>query len=223
MIQIDTLIQTVTVYALPVLFAITLHEAAHGYVAYLFGDKTAYTLGRVSMNPSRHIDPVGTLLMPLILYFATGGAFLFGYAKPVPVMFGNLRNPRWHGLLVSLAGPGCNFVQALLWGVLAVILQSADVSESFFVRMASAGVLVNMVMCVFNLFPLPPLDGGRILASLLPVKQSIALSRIEPYGFFIVMALVVTGLLSRLWLSPLMDWGYTAIRLLLLPLYAVLH
>lgn len=223
MIQFDTLIQTVTVYALPVLFAITLHEAAHGYVANLFGDKTAYSLGRVSLNPARHIDPVGTLLMPLILYFATGGAFLFGYAKPVPVMFGKLRNPRWHGLLVTLAGPGCNFVQALLWGVVAVLLQSADISESFFVRMASAGVLVNLVMCVFNLFPLPPLDGGRILASLLPVRQSIALSRIEPYGFFIVMALVLTGLLSRFWLSPLMDVGYAAIRLVLVPLYGLLH
>lgn len=221
--MIDSLIQTVAVYALPVLFAITLHEAAHGYVAYLFGDNTAYMLGRVSLNPARHIDPIGTLAMPLILYFATGGAFLFGYAKPVPVMFGRLRNPRWHALWVSLAGPGCNFLQALLWGVMSVGLRIADVSEPFFLRMASAGVLVNLVMCVFNLFPLPPLDGGRILASLLPPKQSIALSRVEPYGFFIVMALVLTGILGRLWLSPLIDLGYSVIGTLLMPLIAFVN
>jgi Zn-dependent protease len=221
--MIDSLIQTIAVYALPVLFAITLHEAAHGYVAYLLGDNTAFMLGRVSLNPARHIDPIGTLAMPLILYFATGGAFLFGYAKPVPVMFGRLRNPRWHSLWVSLAGPGCNFIQALLWGVVSVGLRIGDVSEPFFLRMASAGVLVNLVMCVFNLFPLPPLDGGRILASLLPPKQSIALSRLEPYGFFIVMALVLTGILGRLWLSPLIDLGYSVIGTLLMPLIAFVN
>lgn len=219
--MIDSLIQTITVYALPVLFSITLHEAAHGYVAALFGDKTAYMLGRVSMNPSRHIDPMGTIAMPLILYFATGGAFLFGYAKPVPINFGALRNPRWHGLLVSLAGPACNFLQAFIWGGVAVGLALTNVTEPFFVRMATAGVLVNLVMCFFNLFPLPPLDGGRILASVLPAKQSIAFSRLEPYGFFIVMALVLSGVLGRLWLTPLMGMGAGVIRTLLMPLFVL--
>src|ERR1700731_190900 len=154
----NSLIQTVAVYALPVLFAITLHEAAHGYVPYLFGDRTAYILGRVCLNPARHIDPLGTLAMPLVLYFATGGAFLFGYAKPVPVAFGQLRNPRWHGLLVSLAGPACNFVQAFVWGIVSVLLRLGHITEPFFLRVAAAGLLVNLVMCMFNLFPLPTLD-----------------------------------------------------------------
>ncbi|MGI4815945.1 MAG: site-2 protease family protein [Janthinobacterium lividum] len=217
----DSLIQTIAVYALPVLFAITLHEAAHGYVARFFGDSTAYVLGRVSMNPARHIDPVGTIAMPLVLYFLTGGAFLFGYAKPVPVAFGNLRNPRWHSLWVSLAGPACNFIQAFLWAVVLLGLHAANVDEAFFLRMASAGVLVNLVMCVFNLFPLPPLDGGRVLVSLLPPRQAIAFARLEPYGFFIVMALVVSGFLGNLWLRPLINVGYSFIGILLTP-FAVL-
>src|SRR5258708_2472122 len=124
----DTLIQNIAVNALPVLFAITLHEAAHGYVARLRGDNTAYMLRRVSLNPARHIDPVGTIVMPLVLYFLTNGTFLFGYAKPVPVNFSALRNPRWDSLLVSIAGPGCNFVQALLWGVIALTLQMMQVN-----------------------------------------------------------------------------------------------
>ncbi|MCP1120164.1 site-2 protease family protein [Robbsia andropogonis] len=219
----DTLIQTIAVYALPVLFAITLHEAAHGYVAYLFGDRTAYVLGRVSLNPSRHIDPIGTIVMPLILYFVTSGAFLFGFAKPVPVAFGQLRNPRWHGLLVTLAGPGCNFVQALIWAITSVLLQVSGVVEPFFLQMAQAGLMVNLVMCVFNLFPLPPLDGGRILVALLPPKQGYAFSRIEPYGFYIVMALVLTSLLQRYWLSPLIDVFFQVIRFMLLPLLALVR
>jgi Zn-dependent protease len=199
----SSLIQTVAVYALPVIFAITLHEAAHGYVARLLGDNTAYALGRVSFNPMRHIDPLGTIAIPLLLYFATSGAFMFGYAKPVPVAFGNLRNPRWGSLWVALAGPMCNFVQALMWGVIS---------------MAVAGVGVNLVLGVINLFPLPPLDGGRVLTALLPPRQAIALSRLEPYGFFIVMALVMTGLLTRYWLSPLVSLGYDAVTAILTPI-----
>src|ERR1700733_14808337 len=187
----SSLIQTVAVYALPVIFAITLHEAAHGYVARWLGDNTAYVLGRVSVNPMRHIDPLGTIAIPLLLYFATSGAFMFGYAKPVPVAFGNLRNPRWGSLWVAAAGPGCNFVQALVWGVIAVLVSGFNVDQPFFTRMAAAGVGVNLVLGVLNLFPLPPLDGGRVLMALLPVRASIMLSRLEPYGFFIWVAVVV--------------------------------
>jgi Zn-dependent protease len=219
----SSLIQTVAVYALPVIFAITLHEAAHGYAARLLGDNTAYVLGRVSLNPMRHIDPVGTLAIPLILYFATSGAFMFGYAKPVPVAFGNLRNPRWGSLWVAAAGPASNFVQALLWGVIAVLLASLNVSEPFFTRMAAAGVGVNLVLGVLNLFPLPPLDGGRVLMALLPVRASIMLSRLEPYGFFIVMALVMTGTLTRFWLGPLVSAGYVAVSAVLNPLASLLQ
>jgi Zn-dependent protease len=218
----DNLIQTVLIYALPVLFAITIHEAAHGYVARHFGDNTAYAMGRVTLNPIKHIDPVGTILMPLLLYFATSGAFLFGYAKPVPVNFGHLRNPRRDSVWVALAGPASNFIQALLWAVLYTVLAATGVQERFFLDMAKAGILVNLVMCAFNLFPLPPLDGGRVVAGLLPPRAAWTFSRIEPWGFFIVMALVVAGVVSTFWLRPLMAVGYTVINVLLAPLRAVL-
>jgi len=217
----SSLIQTIVVYALPVIFAITLHEAAHGYVARMLGDNTAYVLGRVSVNPMRHIDPLGTIAIPLLLYFATSGAFMFGYAKPVPVAFGNLRNPRWGSLWVALAGPLCNFVQALVWGVVGVALAAANVEEPFFTRMAAAGIGINLVLGVLNLFPLPPLDGGRVLAALLPPRPSIMLSRIEPYGFFIVMALVITGTLTKFWLRPLVSLGYDAVTAILTPLVSL--
>ncbi|CAD6534374.1 site-2 protease family protein [Paraburkholderia sabiae] len=218
----SSLIQTIVVYALPVIFAITLHEAAHGYVARMLGDNTAYVLGRVSFNPMRHIDPIGTIVIPLVLYFATSGAFMFGYAKPVPVAFGNLRNPRWGSLWVALAGPLCNFVQALLWGVFGVALAALAIDEPFFTRMARAGVFVNLVLGVLNLFPLPPLDGGRVLTALLPVRPAMALARLEPFGFFIVMALVMTGTLTRFWLSPLVNIGYAAVTAILTPLVSLL-
>ena len=216
------LIQTIVVYALPVIFAITLHEAAHGYVARMLGDNTAYVLGRVSFNPMRHIDPLGTIAIPLLLYFATSGAFMFGYAKPVPVAFGNLRNPRWGSLWVALAGPLCNFIQALIWGVFGVALAAMNIDEPFFTRMAGAGVGVNLVLGVLNLFPLPPLDGGRVLTALLPVRPAMALARLEPYGFFIVMALVMTGTLTRFWLRPLVNIGYEAVTAILTPLVSLL-
>jgi Zn-dependent protease len=212
------IIQTVAIYALPVLFAITIHEAAHGYAARHFGDNTAYTEGRVSLNPFKHIDPVGTIAMPLLLYFATAGTFLFGYAKPVPVNFGRLRHPKRDMVWVALAGPASNFVQALLWAVLTYLLVAMGVEERFFLEMARAGVMTNLVMFAFNLFPLPPLDGGRILVGLLPWKQAMAVSRIEPWGFFIVMALVVSGIVGSLWLRPLMALSSVAIEWLLAPL-----
>lgn len=215
--DIAHLIQTVAIYALPVLFAITVHEAAHGYAARHFGDNTAYALGRITLNPLKHIDPIGTILMPLMLYFATSGAFLFGYAKPVPVRFGNLRNPKRDMVWVALAGPGANFIQALLWGVLFFVLRGMGVTEPFFLKMAQGGMLVNVVMFAFNLFPLPPLDGGRILVGLLPYRQAELVSRVEPWGFFIVMALVLAGIVSTLWMQPLMALTYGLLNILLTP------
>jgi len=212
------LIQTVLIYALPVLFAITVHEAAHGYAARHFGDATAYMLGRVTLNPVKHIDPIGTILMPLLLYFATSGAFLFGYAKPVPVNFGRLRNPKRDMIWVALAGPGANLVQALLWGVLLYLLQGMGIYERFFIEMCQAGTLVNVVMFAFNLFPLPPLDGGRILVGLLPYRQAVLVSRIEPWGFFVVMALVIAGVVSSLWMRPVMSLTYSFLNFALTPL-----
>ncbi len=178
--DIANLIQTVAIYALPVLFAITVHEAAHGYAALHFGDPTAHMLGRITLNPLKHIDPVGTLLMPLVLYFATSGAFLFGYAKQVPVNFGRLRNPKRDMVWLALAGPGANLAQTVAWTVLAYVMVAMGVEERFFLEMTQAGLMVNLVMFAFNLFPLPPLDGGRILVGLLPMRQAMAVSRLRP-------------------------------------------
>ncbi len=219
--DIANIIQTIAIYALPVLFAITVHEAAHGYVARYFGDNTAAMLGRVTLNPLKHIDPIGTIAMPLFLYLATGGAFLFGYAKPVPVHFGRLRNPRRDTIWVALAGPVSNLIQAFGWGVALYLLHGAGVDERFFLEMCRAGLLVNVVMFVFNLFPLPPLDGGRVLTSLLPPRLAIPFSRIEPWGFFIVMALVVAGVISNLWMRPLMSLTFSFLDLLLSPVAAL--
>ena len=216
--DIANLIQTVLIYAIPVLFAITVHEAAHGYAARHFGDDTAYVMGRITLNPIKHIDPVGTILMPLMLYFATSGAFLFGYAKPVPVRFGNLRNPKRDMIWVALAGPGANLAQALLWGILLYILLGSGLTEPFFIKMCQGGMLVNVVMFVFNLFPLPPLDGGRILVGLLPYKQAELVSRIEPWGFFVMMALVVAGVVSAIWMRPLMGLTFGFLQTVLSPL-----
>ena len=218
----NNLIQTIAIYALPVIFAITVHEAAHGYVARYFGDDTAWVLGRVTLNPIKHIDLVGTILMPVLLYVATAGTFLFGYAKPVPVRFGNLRKPKQHMIWVALAGPGANFIQALMWGVLLYLANGAGVTERFVLEMCRAGMLVNVVMFVFNLFPLPPLDGGRILVGLLPWRQAQLVSRVEPWGFFIVMALVLTGVVNSLWMSPLMGLTFSALKTLLSPLAMLL-
>ena len=221
--EFTQLIQTVLIYALPVLFAITIHEAAHGYAARHFGDNTAAMMGRITLNPIKHIDPVGTILMPLMLYFATSGTFLFGYAKPVPVRFDQLRNPKRDMIWVALAGPASNFVQAIFWALVLVLLVGLGQNERFFLEMCRAGITVNLVMWAFNLFPLPPLDGGRILVGLLPWKQAQAVARVEPYGFFIVMGLVLLGVVGSYWLRPLMSLGYSAIDLILSPFMALLR
>lgn len=221
--DIAALIQTVAIYALPVLFAITIHEAAHGYAARRLGDNTAFMLGRITLNPLKHIDPIGTIAMPLLLYFATSGAFLFGYAKPVPVNFSHLRNPKRDMVWVALAGPASNFAQAIAWALALVLMAALGVQEVFFIKMAQAGILVNLVMWAFNLFPLPPLDGGRILVGLLPWKQAQWVARIEPWGFFIVMGLVIAGVVGTVWLRPLMSAGYAVIDALIAPLIALIR
>ena len=214
----NELIQTVAVYALPVLFAITLHEAAHAYAAKFFGDTTAYSMGRMSLNPLKHIDPFGTILIPILLYFATSGAFLFGYAKPVPINFGHLRKPKRDMAWVSLAGPAANFLMALLWMIAIYALALGGVQEEFFTLMAKAGVLTNLVMFAFNLFPIPPLDGGRILTSLLPNKYAYKFAQIEPYGFFIVMALVLLKVIYTWWMAPVMYVASKLLQLITFPI-----
>ncbi len=212
------LIQTVLIYALPVIFAITLHEAAHGYVAHRLGDNTAWMMGRVTLNPVPHIDPMGTLVMPVLLFLATGGNFLFGYARPVPVRFGNLNHPKRDMVWVALAGPAINLAQALAWGIALYLCIGTGVNERFVLEVCKAGIKVNAVMFAFNLFPLPPLDGGRILVGLLPWKQAVWLSKVEPWGFYIVMALVVMGVINSLWMAPLMTLTFELLSLLLSPL-----
>ena len=214
----DNLIQSIALYALPVLFAITVHEAAHGYAARHFGDNTAYLQGRMTLNPLKHIDPFGTIAMPLLLYLATSGAFMFGYAKPVPVDYRALRNPKRDMAWVALAGPASNFVQAIVWGVLLIALRALEVEEPFFIKMAQGGIFVNLVLWALNLFPLPPLDGGRVLVGLLPWKQAQWVARIEPWGFFIVLGLLFLGIIGDWWLRPLIALGSMLINLLLSPL-----
>ena len=200
------------------LLAITLHEAAHGLVAKLLGDNTAWAMGRVTINPFVHIDPVGTIAMPLILYIATAGNFLFGYAKPVPVDFSRLRNPKRDMVWVALAGPVANLLQAVVWAVIIYVLTANSAEERFFFEMAQAGLLTNLVMFAFNLFPVPPMDGGRILVGLLPLRMAISYSRVERYGFFIVMGLVVLGVVNALWMLPIMTASMFSIQWLLQPL-----
>jgi Zn-dependent protease len=220
-VNFNELVQTIATHALPVLLAITMHEAAHGYVARLFGDNTAWSLGRVTLNPIPHIDLVGTIAMPLLLYLATNGQFLFGYAKPVPVDFGRLRHPKRGMVWVALAGPGSNFVQALFWAAALYIMSGTGTEERFFIEMAQAGVLVNLVMFAFNLFPLPPLDGGRVLVGLLPWRLAVRFAQVERFGFFIVMGLVLIGVVNALWMRPIMAASMQAVQWLLLPLAAL--
>ncbi|MDO5653670.1 MAG: site-2 protease family protein [Brachymonas sp.] len=215
-------IQTIAVFAVPVLLAITLHEAAHAYVASRLGDNTAKALGRVTMNPLKHIDPIGTVLMPVLLYVATGGSFVFGYARPVPVQTRQFRQPRRDMALVAVAGPLSNLLQAFAWMALGVVVAGLGLQpQEFLPRVCRAGVLTNVVMFAFNLFPLPPLDGGRILAWLLPQQLASLLRQIEPYGFFIVMALVTMGVISAWWMGPLMHITLTGMAWLLAPLKAL--
>ena len=211
----ENLIQTIAVYALPVIFAITLHEAAHGYVARYFGDLTAYAQGRVSLNPLRHIDLVGTIIVPLSILllskmFGMSG-FLFGWAKPVPVNFANLRNPKRDMLWVAAAGPGINLVMALGWALFLKLQAMAGLGEEFFVDMAQVGIVINVVLAVLNLLPLPPLDGGRIMVSLLPHRLAWQFARIEPWGFPILILLMATGVLGGV-LSPFIQFFITLIN-----------
>lgn len=219
----NDIIQTIAVYALPVLFAITLHEAAHAYAAKYFGDTTAYAAGRMSMNPLKHIDPLGTIAIPILMYMFT--PFVFGYAKPVPVVFGNLRNPKKQMAWVALAGPAANFVMAAGWMVLSLLLPDHAGGSSllvFLAAMARAGILVNLLMFAFNLIPIPPLDGGRILTSMLPHRLAYRFAQIEPYGFFIVLALLYFKVLN-FWVGPMMMATNFVLSTLLLPLSLILN
>jgi Zn-dependent protease len=198
----DDIIREIAIYAIPVLFAITMHEVAHGRVARHLGDPTAHMLGRLSLNPIRHVDPIGTVLVPAVMLFL--GGFLFGWAKPVPVSARNFDNPRRDMALVALAGPLSNLAMAIFWALiirLAIAIHMESVSLPM-ALMGKAGVFINVILMVLNLLPLPPLDGGRVLAGLLPGPMAAKLDRIEPFGFFIIIALLITGVLNYILLPP---------------------
>jgi len=198
-------IQKIVVFAPPVILAITIHEAAHGYVANKLGDPTAKMLGRVTLNPIKHIDPVGTVLLPIIMMWV--GNFLFGWAKPVPVTWSNLRNPKRDMVLVALAGPGSNLVMAICWAALmklGLVLGKDQIwiAEPL-IWMGSAGIFINAILMILNLLPLPPLDGGRVVAGLLPGPWAWKFNKVEPYGLFILIGLFATGLLQKILSAPL--------------------
>jgi Zn-dependent protease len=214
--DVSNFVQTVAIYALPVLFAITLHEAAHGYVARYFGDMTAYAQGRISLNPARHIDLVGTILVPIAILIASKLAgttgFLFGWAKPVPVNYSALRKPKQNMMWVAAAGPAANLVMAIGWAVLYKLAETIGPGEyaTPFKLMSAAGIEVNVVLMLLNLLPILPLDGGRIVASLLPARMSGQYSRLEPWGFPILLLLMFSGYLGTI-LSPMVRTSFNVI------------
>ncbi len=200
-----SLIQKVVVWSLPVLFAITVHEVAHGWVAKRLGDPTAMMLGRLTLNPLKHIDPIGTVVVPIVLLML--GGFIFGWAKPVPVTWRNLRNPKRDMALVALAGPVSNLLMALIWAVVVKIGMLTIATMPFIgqpmIYMGSAGIFINIALMVLNLLPLPPLDGGRVASGLLPGPLSYKFDKLEPYGFFILLGLLATGVLSSIMNPPM--------------------
>lgn len=199
-----TLIQKITVSAIPIIFAITVHEASHGYAAKHFGDLTAEKMGRITLNPIKHIDLIGTILLPALTLML--GGILFGWAKPVPVNFANLNNPKKDMLWVAAAGPASNFIMAIFWVLVLKYSASApEVATLFLLGMSKVGIMINLVLMVLNLLPLPPLDGGRIAVSLLPMDLAMKFSQIERYGFIILIALLFTGILGKI-ISPMIDF-----------------
>jgi Zn-dependent protease len=215
--EVSELVQTIAVYALPVLFAITLHEAAHGYVARHFGDMTAYAQGRISLNPMRHIDPVGTIVVPLVILLLSGGRFLFGWAKPVPVNYSALRRPKQQMAWVAAAGPAANLAMVLGWAMLLkfAMMLPANYFSLPFGLMAEAGIRINLVFMFLNLVPIPPLDGGRIVTGLLPRQLALRYARLEPWGLFILIALIMSRVLDAV-LIPLVSVADALIRALVL-------
>jgi Zn-dependent protease len=206
-------IQLIAVYALPVILAITLHEAAHAFAAKRWGDSTAYLLGRMTANPIKHIDPVGTILVPAVLLLLSkgmSGVPVFGWAKPVPVNMQNLHSPRKDMGYVAAAGPLSNIAMAMMWALVALLVQTIEMESVFFYRMAFAGVVVNVALAVLNLLPFPPLDGGRIVVALLPAKLAYPFSRLEPYGMVILIGLMISGVLGNI-MGPAIDFGVTLI------------
>ena len=219
-------IQTIAVFALPLLFGITLHVSAQCFLAYRMGDRTAKMMGRLSLNPAKHIDPVGTILLPIVGYLVlrlTGLGLLIGYAKPLPINFGNLRNPKRGMLWIALAGVASNFVMAIGWTVLRIALVLSHIDEPFFIKMTEAGLEANLILIGYSLIPLPPFDGGRIVFSLLPDKQAYEYAKVEPYTMIILLVLLIPGWLWRYWVIPVATLSDVLRALIFSPLNYLLN
>jgi Zn-dependent protease len=218
----DEIISNFAVYALPVLFAFTWHEAAHAYAAYYCGDKTAYLQGRVTLHPEKHIDLLGTIILPFVTFAmaaATGFPFVFGYAKPVPIDYREMRHPKRDLALVSFAGPAANFAMALFWLIMKIALQAGRVDMKFLTEMSTAGIFVNLLFFALNMLPLPPFDGGRVLIGLLPHKYAAQVVKIEPYGFYIIaILLMASDVLFKAWIYPVMQLASLLLTLIVSPL-----
>ena len=223
----DEIISKLAVFALPVIFAFTWHEAAHAFAAYYCGDKTGFLQGRVTWHPEKHIDLLGTIVLPIVTFAlsaATGFPFVFGYAKPVPLDFGAMRKPKRDLALVSMAGPAANFLMALIWLLINVALQIAHVDLKFAAEMSVAGILVNLLLFAVNMLPLPPFDGGRVLIGLLPNEYAAQVAKIEPYGFYIIaILLMASDVLFKFWINPVMDVSKALLFLLVSPLNYLLN
>jgi Zn-dependent protease len=218
--QWASVLREATTWVLPVIFAVTFHEAAHGFVARMFGDDTAWREGRVTFNPLKHIDPIGTVLLPALLYVSTGGAFLFGYAKPVPVDFARLRHPRRDMVLVALAGPGTNVLLAIASALLFYMVHLVPGgAEDWFARNLINSLRINAVLCVFNMLPFPPLDGGRVMVGILPDFLARPLARVEPYGMLILIGLFIVSFAAMQG-----GWGFNILAwLVLIPAQALIR
>lgn len=201
-----TVIQQVVVWALPLLFAITLHEVAHGWIAEKLGDPTARMLGRITLNPIKHLDPIGTIIVPIALLLLSNFTFTFGWAKPVPITWQNLRHPRRDTAIVAAAGPCANFLMALFWAIIfkigLILNPQTNILALFLIISGQIGILINLILMVLNLIPIPPLDGSRVVSSLIRGRAAAIMDRIEPYGFMIILALIITGLLRYILLPP---------------------
>lgn len=208
------LIQIIAAAIIPVILAITWSTAAEAYAAHHFGDNTGKMMGRLTLNPLAHLNWLGTVVVPAAVFLVSSGAILFGWGKPVPIHWGHLRRPKQDMVWVSLAGPACNLVQMLVWGIVMKLLFAAGVSDTFVLAVCKAGVLINAAMFAFTMLPIPPFNGGRVVMGLLPPRQAYAFSKLEPYGFYIVLALLATGLLMKLWVGPVVNLALQLLTLI---------